>query len=73
MHVEGWIFDIEVILIAEKLRIPVVEVPISWHEVEGSKLSIIRDAIKMLRDLVIIRGNYFFGRWTIRVVPKKSD
>jgi len=30
MHVEGWIFDIEMFILAFKFQIPVVEVPVTW-------------------------------------------
>lgn len=34
MHVEGWIFDIEVLMLAEKIGIPIAEVQVNWHEVD---------------------------------------
>ncbi|KAI8818354.1 nucleotide-diphospho-sugar transferase, partial [Fimicolochytrium jonesii] len=63
MHAEGWIFDIELLLIALSLRIPVVEVPVNWHEVEGTKMSLMRDSVVMLIDLLVIRANYVLGFW----------
>ena len=30
MHVEGWIFDIEMFILAFKFQVPVVEVPVTW-------------------------------------------
>ncbi|KAJ3212130.1 dolichyl-phosphate beta-glucosyltransferase [Entophlyctis luteolus] len=65
MHVEGWIFDIEMLLLASWLKIPMVEVPITWHEIEGSKVSLIKDSIKMAIDLLIIRCYYAFGLWKV--------
>ncbi|CAG8563000.1 10515_t:CDS:2 [Diversispora eburnea] len=65
MHVEGWIFDIEMLLIAQFLKMPIVEVPVTWHEIDGSKVSLIKDSIQMAMDLLIIRLNYFFGFWKI--------
>ena len=62
-HVEGWIFDIELLILAEMLRIPVVEVGVQWEEVEGSKMSLIRDSFIMLKDMFIIRYNYMTGVW----------
>ena len=62
-HVEGWIFDIELLILAEMLRIPVVEVGVQWEEVEGSKMSLIRDSFIMLKDMFIIRSNYMTGVW----------
>ncbi|TPX58785.1 hypothetical protein PhCBS80983_g02901 [Powellomyces hirtus] len=66
MHAEGWIFDIELLLIAIKLAIPVAEVPVTWHEVEGTKMNLVTDSLVMLKDLLVIRANYWMGRWTVR-------
>ena len=63
VNVEGWIFDIEVLLLAQLNDMPIVEMPVNWHEVAGSKMSIMRDSILMLKDLLIIRYNYTFGYW----------
>lgn len=68
MHVEGWIFDIEVLMIAKQLRIPIVEVPVAWQEIDGSKVSLMRDSIQMALDLLIIRMNYIFGIWAIQSI-----
>ncbi|KAI5297472.1 hypothetical protein KEM56_004794, partial [Ascosphaera pollenicola] len=35
MHSEGWIFDVEMLMLAESARIAVAEVPVGWHEVRG--------------------------------------
>ncbi|KAJ3160956.1 dolichyl-phosphate beta-glucosyltransferase, partial [Geranomyces michiganensis] len=40
MHVEGWIFDIELLLIALKMKIPITEVAVNWHEVDGTKMDL---------------------------------
>ncbi|KAF9161246.1 dolichyl-phosphate beta-glucosyltransferase [Mortierella sp. AD011] len=76
MHVEGWIFDIEMLMIAQQLRIPIVEVPVAWQEIDGSKVSLMRDSIQMALDLLIIRMNYIFGVWSIQAtkcsVPAKA-
>ncbi|PVU93431.1 hypothetical protein BB561_003286 [Smittium simulii] len=66
MHVERFIFDIEVLLIASYYKIPVAEVPVNWHEVDGSKMSIVRDSIQMALDLLAVRLNYLFGLWEIK-------
>lgn len=64
MHTEGWIFDVETLIIAMRANIPVMEVPISWHEVEGSKVELAKDSIKMAIDLVVTRIAYFLGVYT---------
>jgi len=62
-HLTTWIFDVELLLLAKQLRIPVAEVPVEWHEVAGSKLNVVTDSLQMLRDLLVLRGNHVFGRW----------
>lgn len=64
MHTEGWIFDVETLLIAMRNNIPIKEVPISWHEVEGSKVELAKDSIKMAIDLVVTRLAYVLGVYT---------
>lgn len=64
MHTEGWIFDVEILIIALRKKIPILEVPISWHEVEGSKVELARDSIQMAIDLVVMRLAYIIGIYT---------
>ncbi|EJS41490.1 alg5p [Saccharomyces arboricola H-6] len=61
LHTEGWIFDVEILILAIRKRIQIKEIPISWHEVDGSKMALAIDSIKMARDLVIIRMAYLLG------------
>jgi dolichyl-phosphate beta-glucosyltransferase len=65
LHLQTWLFDVEVLLLASLIRPPitVVEVPIQWHEVGGSKLNVLWDSIGMARDVVVLRANYMLGRW----------
>lgn len=66
MHVSGWIFDIEVLLLAGYFNYTIKEIPIEWHEVDGTKMNLARDSFLMLKDLILIRINYFFGLWKIK-------
>lgn len=72
MHISHWIFDVELLLLARILNIPVAEVAIAWHEVEGSKINLVTDSIGMLRDLIVLRANYAIGRWTIQRRQKQD-
>ncbi|EPS38436.1 hypothetical protein H072_7813 [Dactylellina haptotyla CBS 200.50] len=60
-HCEGWIFDIECLLIAEEEKVGVEEVAVTWHEVEGTKMSLIKDSLRMAWDLVVVRSAYIIG------------
>lgn len=67
LHTEGWIFDVEVLILALRKKMPIKEVAISWHEVGGSKMDLARDSINMAKDLVIIRLAYIIGIYSDRV------
>ncbi|EGO22517.1 glycosyltransferase family 2 protein, partial [Serpula lacrymans var. lacrymans S7.9] len=69
-HLATWIFDVELLLLAKQLGIPVEEVPVEWHEVAGSKLNVVKDSLQMLRDLLVLRANILLGRW--KVVPLQN-
>lgn len=71
MHTEGWIFDVEVLLVAAKKDIPIHEIAISWHEVEGSKIDLAKDSIKMAIDLVVMRCAYVLGIYDERKYTQK--
>ncbi|KAL2839920.1 nucleotide-diphospho-sugar transferase [Aspergillus pseudoustus] len=61
MHSEGWIFDVEMLMLAEFSRIPVAEVPVDWREVGGSKLNVVRDSIGMAWGLAVLRAAWSLG------------
>jgi len=51
---EGFSFDVEDLLIAKKLGVRAVEVPVRWSNVEGTKVRL-SQGIKSFLDLVKIR------------------
>ncbi|KAF9894030.1 dolichyl-phosphate beta-glucosyltransferase [Aspergillus nanangensis] len=61
MHSEGWIFDVEMLMLAEFADIPVVEVPVGWREVTGSKLNVLRDSLGMAWSLFVLRAAWSLG------------
>lgn len=65
MRTEGWIFDIEILLLARYKGIPVVEVPVNWHEVDGTKMVLVRDSVRMAWDLMVVRAGYALGVYTV--------
>ncbi|KII85997.1 glycosyltransferase family 2 protein [Plicaturopsis crispa FD-325 SS-3] len=72
-HLTTWIFDVELLLLAKALAIPVAEVPVEWHEVAGSKLNVFTDSLQMLRDLLVLRANHLTGRWKIAALKAKNE
>ncbi|QDS74788.1 hypothetical protein FKW77_001999 [Venturia effusa] len=67
MHCEGWIFDIEMLMLTESAGIPLAEVPVGWKEVMGSKLNVIWDSLGMAWGLAVLRG-----AWSVGVYSRKS-
>ena len=61
MHSEGWIFDVEMLMLAESADIPMVEVPIGWKEVKGSKLNVVWDSLGMAFGLAMLRAAWGLG------------
>ena len=62
--IAGWAFDVEVLSIARLRGITVKEIPIEWHYRQDSKVSVVRDPIRMFRDLWTIRLNGIRGVYT---------
>ena len=54
-QLDGFSFDVEDLYIAKMLGIKVVEVPVHWKNVEGTKVSV-ASGLRSFRDLVKIRA-----------------
>ncbi|KAF1917404.1 nucleotide-diphospho-sugar transferase [Ampelomyces quisqualis] len=61
MHSEGWIFDVEMLMLAESADIAMIEVAIGWKEVMGSKLNVVWDSIGMAWGLALLRACWLLG------------
>jgi glycosyltransferase involved in cell wall biosynthesis len=61
--IERFGFDPEVLYIAKKRRLRLLEVPVVWNHSEGSTVDYSRDAATMFTDLVRIRINDISGRY----------
>lgn len=53
--INGFAFDVEVFLIAEQDRYSLKEVPVSVENRQGSSVQLVRDSLRLLRDLLRIR------------------
>jgi dolichyl-phosphate beta-glucosyltransferase len=63
MHSQGWIFDVEMLMLAEMANIPVKEVSVGWKEVTGSKLNVVWASIDMAVGLFLVRMAWGMGIW----------
>lgn len=70
MHTERWIFDVEVLLLAEMQGVHMKELAVNWEEVDGSKIDLAKDSIGMAIDLVVTRLAYLLGVYKIESATK---
>ena len=53
--IDGFAWDVEIILLADRRDLRVAEVPVLWFNSPQSRVSIVGDPLKMLRDVVHAR------------------
>jgi len=51
----GFSFDVEILMLAQKSGMKIEEVPINWINVHGSKVDLVRDSLRMFRDILRFR------------------
>ncbi len=65
---DGFGQDVELLEYAMRLGLDVVEVPVRWHAVEGSKVRVVRDSLRTAATV----GRLAFGPTTRALVPVAS-
>ena len=53
----GYSFDVELLFLAQRNKYRIIEVPVHWTDQAGSKVRVVRDGLRMLRDIWKIRRN----------------
>jgi len=64
-RIYGWCFDVELLFLAKRFGFGVVEIPVNWVEIDGSKVDLATASLSMLRDLFALRIAYTFGIWRV--------
>lgn len=67
--IERWGFDPEILFIARERGFLIKEVSVAWAHDSRSKMSYLRDGVRMLRDMATIRGRALLGRYDRKVSP----
>lgn len=62
MKIERWGFDIEMLVLAKKLKLKIKEVPVLWKNDEGSKVSL-SGYFQTFKELFQIRWNMIAGKY----------
>lgn len=63
---KGWSFDIELLYLARRRRYRIREIPIDWYFHPETKVSAVRDALRMIADIFRIHANTLRGRYGAR-------
>ncbi len=56
LRLEGFGFDLEVLYLAQKMNLRIKEVAVNWTHVDGSKISIFKDSLRMFWNIIQIRN-----------------
>ncbi|KAK9878560.1 hypothetical protein WA026_022632 [Henosepilachna vigintioctopunctata] len=76
LHVERWAIDVELLKIAQTLKIPVAEIPVTWTEIDGSKVTPVLSWIEMAVDLGLIWLRFkinIYNQWVLPVFTHEVE
>ncbi|HEX9149485.1 MAG TPA: dolichyl-phosphate beta-glucosyltransferase [Thermoanaerobaculia bacterium] len=54
-RIDRFAYDVEILYLARRAGIPIAEVPVLWFNSPESKVAVVKDSLRMLRDLLRIR------------------
>ncbi|MFT5830553.1 MAG: dolichyl-phosphate beta-glucosyltransferase [Bacteroidia bacterium] len=60
---DGWAFDAELVVIAQTHGLQVVQLPVTWHHEDDTKVRLLAAVFGSLRDLLTITKNRLSGRY----------
>lgn len=62
-QIERWGFDPELLFLADKFKLKTAEIPVEWAHDHRSKISPVRDGLRMGVEVLKIRWNDMMGRY----------
>jgi dolichyl-phosphate beta-glucosyltransferase len=62
-RIEGFGFDPELLYLARHNGLRTIEIPVRWGHSPATKVSMLRDSLKMFVDIFVIRWNALSGRY----------
>lgn len=71
-RIEGFGFDPEILFIAKRHGLHMIEVPVRWAHDPATKVHVVRDSLLMFADLIYIRWNWLLGRYPVVSTVKRT-
>ena len=62
-QLDGMSFDVEVLYIARKRGYKIMEVPVDWYFHSESRVRMVKDSLRMLTDVLVLRRNWKSGKY----------
>jgi dolichyl-phosphate beta-glucosyltransferase len=62
-RIDRFAFDVEVLMLAQREGLRIAEIPVNWAHQPGSRLNLATDSLRMMGDLVRIRGGFLLGKY----------
>ena len=72
-RINGWGFDVELLYIAQRHGIPIVEIPVDWYYRDESRVRPVQDTVTMVAELLRIRRNGRAGLYDEMPVSPQGD
>jgi len=63
LHLHGWAFDVELVILARLFGQRIAEVPVTWVEMPGSKFGFVAGTLCMIRDFFLLQVFYLLRIW----------
>src|SRR6059058_6350579 len=54
-RIDGFAFDVELLYRAYRAGLRLREIPVRWNHAEGSKIELVRDSLRMFREVLALR------------------
>lgn len=71
-RIDRWVFDTEILFLAQKSGFRIAQIPVRWADHRDSRVSPLRDAVGSFRDLFRIKANAWLGRYADRTPAARS-
>jgi hypothetical protein len=67
-RIEGFGFDVELLLLAQHAGLKLEEIPVRWNHCEGSKVHFVHDSLRMLREVIALRSHLKAGDYDVALL-----